>query len=123
MAADSFMDEHMGQEGRCPVNDIPPVNTTSTTPQQPPIQPQATQPDNSMAEITSTQGEYAGDKRDNPTVRHAAAGTVTTSTTPTTISTTTSGQAATATVPATDLFIPSILREERKELPSTVSVG
>ncbi|KAK4317498.1 hypothetical protein Pmani_011421 [Petrolisthes manimaculis] len=46
-------------------------------------------------DITSTQGEYTGDKRDNPTVCHAAAGTVTTSTTPTTISTTTSGQAAT----------------------------
>ncbi|KAK4302466.1 hypothetical protein Pmani_025446 [Petrolisthes manimaculis] len=51
MAADSLMDVHMGQEGRCPVNDIPPLNTTSTTPQQPPIQPQATQPDNSMVEI------------------------------------------------------------------------
>ncbi|KAK4316844.1 hypothetical protein Pmani_012044 [Petrolisthes manimaculis] len=51
MAADSFMDDHMEQEGRCPVNNIPAVNTTSTTPQQSPIQPRATQPDNSMAEI------------------------------------------------------------------------
>ncbi|KAK4320477.1 hypothetical protein Pmani_008643 [Petrolisthes manimaculis] len=57
------MDDHMEQEGRWPVNKIPAVNTTSTTPQQSPIQPQATQPDNSMAEVLQTLKENTQERR------------------------------------------------------------